>query len=185
MAATYGACCVAGDRLQACDAAGDWGDATVLDKQQCIMRASPRWTLLVTFDGWSDRYNEWIPVGTGRLRPSCDSRSQLGCAVAGWKVRVKWDERTWCMGTVTMFNEVTQKHLVGFDDGDADWCANPHCASRVARSLAHALSARAGTTSSTSTPPACSSGSSRRTTASGAGGAPARRHLRRSSLNLR
>ena len=30
----YGTYCVAGDRLQACDAAGDWGDATVLKKHQ-------------------------------------------------------------------------------------------------------------------------------------------------------
>ena len=58
MARAYGACCVAGDRLLACDAHGDWGDATVLKKEP----SGNGWKLHVTFDGWSSGHDEWITV---------------------------------------------------------------------------------------------------------------------------
>ena len=65
------------------------------------------WSLLVKFDGWHSRHDEWITAGCGRLRASNDSRSQLGCAVAGWKVRVQLDKGMWFTGTVAMFDEDT------------------------------------------------------------------------------
>ena len=81
---------------------------------------------------------------TGRLRASNDSRSQLGEGVRGWKVRVQWAEGVWYMGTVTMFDEATQKHLVGFDDSDSGWCTvrrriEPSVRRSLSRSLTLAL----------------------------------------------
>ena len=115
----YGAHLLVGDQMMARDAKGDWGTAEIrlVDTQtsggQCRFR--------VHFVGWPG-CDEWIRVGVGRLKPSRKSRSQYGHGARGTRLRVQWDDGgTWYPGKVKEFNDLTQKHLVVFDDGDEDW----------------------------------------------------------------
>ena len=59
--------CVEGDRLQACDSKGIWCEAKVLDVREA--QGADARKMKVHFFGWKSRYDEWIPVNTGRLCP--------------------------------------------------------------------------------------------------------------------
>ena len=112
----YGAHFVAGDRLIARDAAGQWGAARGMDVAE---RDGVR-SLKVHFQGWGPSHDAWVPVGRGRLQPNEESRSQHGQSAVGRRLEVQWDENVWYSGTVSSFNPKTQRHKVTFDDGDSE-----------------------------------------------------------------
>lgn len=63
------------DKVLACDSKGNWAEARVVDVRE--VKARPREPkaglpkqLKVHFDGFGPRYDEWIAVGSGRLRRS-------------------------------------------------------------------------------------------------------------------
>ena len=68
--ATFGGALAVGDALVACDSKGFWADAKVLAVREPDGDA-PR-ALRVHFRGWKAKYDEWIPLGAGRLRAQAD-----------------------------------------------------------------------------------------------------------------
>jgi hypothetical protein len=128
--ADYGAHLVVGDHLLARDKKGQWGKAKVVqvplnphaqepaEPQSCSSTAS---SIRVHFAGWDARFDETISLQSDRLRPTLISRSTLGQAACGWRVRVQWDKKVWYHGEVTRFEADSQRHLIRFDDGDSGW----------------------------------------------------------------
>ena len=84
----YGAHFVAGDRLIARDAAGQWGAARVMDVAE---RDGVR-SLKVHFQGWGPSHDAWVPVGRGRLQPNEESRSQHGQSAVGRRLEERHHE---------------------------------------------------------------------------------------------
>ena len=114
----YGTRAVQGDLLLARDDSGQWGDAAVMEVR---VRNDGQRSLRVRYRGWTSQHDEWVSVGSGRLRPSQQSRSRYGEAALGRRLRLQWDEGVWYRGTVKRFNTTTQLHKVVFDDGDVEW----------------------------------------------------------------
>ena len=97
----YGSHFLPGDRLEARDASGHWGSARVTEVADRSLR--------IHFRGWGTSHDDWIPVGSGRLKPTEESRSQHGQAAVGRRLQVQWDEDVWYSGTVASFNPATQR----------------------------------------------------------------------------
>ena len=112
----YGTHFLAGDRLIARDAAGQWGAARVME----VSDRDGHHSLRVHFQGWGPSHDAWVPVGNGQLQPMEESRSQHGQSAVGRRMQVQWDKGVWYSGTVASFNPATQRHKVTFDDGDSE-----------------------------------------------------------------
>jgi Cdc6-like AAA superfamily ATPase len=64
-AAMYGVCLAAGDKLEAKDPYGNWYDAKVIG----VRGEGETREVKVHYMGWKARFDEWVHVGTGRLKP--------------------------------------------------------------------------------------------------------------------
>ena len=124
MPAGYGAHLQSGDSVVARDDHGRWGDAVVKEVEQDGASSGRR--LRVHFCGFSSRHDEWIKVGSGRLRPAEGARSSYGEEAVGRRVRVQWDTGIWYAGVLARFNDQSQRHRVVFDDGDVQWYRIDH-----------------------------------------------------------
>jgi hypothetical protein len=61
----YGVCLAAGDKLEAKDPYGNWYDAKVIG----VRGEGETREVKVHYMGWKARFDEWVHVGTGRLKP--------------------------------------------------------------------------------------------------------------------
>ncbi|KOO33990.1 cell division control protein 6-like protein [Chrysochromulina tobinii] len=64
-AAMYGVCLAAGDKLEAKDPYGNWYVAKVIG----VRGEGETREVKVHYMGWKARFDEWVHVGTGRLKP--------------------------------------------------------------------------------------------------------------------
>ena len=108
MEGPYGSQFVAGDRLLAQDAGDQWGEAMVTD----LADRDGHPSLSVHFRGWGESHDDWIRLGSGRLKPTEKSRSLHGKSAFGRRMEIQWDEGVWYCGTVASFNPTTQQHGV-------------------------------------------------------------------------